>query len=533
MNSKHGKSAHQIMSQVAVLLLILISIAGCQSTPSTVGVTNEDMPVPFQPVNQRSLSVETAVSPTTAPVSAALTSVAAAETSETNECYACHTDRDKLIASATPDTPTIDDYLATGHWGAVDPMEPWEKVLIESETYPTTVHGLISCTDCHGGTQSPDKAIAHTGLVDNPSTGPQSTCANCHPNITALEQFSLHNTLAGFRTAIEARSVPANHPQLAEVMNNHCSACHATCGDCHVSQPTVVGGGLIDGHNFIRTPSMTRNCAACHGSRTGDEYLGRHEGLMGDVHFVQGGMTCVDCHSGLQLHGQPDDCQACHQGPEVNMPAPPNHRYAGVQKPRCETCHITVATGQDDIFMHQQHAGDLSCQVCHAIPYTSCDGCHVGVDRATGDLSYTLNAQYLTFMIGKNPLKSYDRPYDYVTLRHIPITKSSFAFYGNNLLINFDNQPTWAYATPHNIQRKTPQTATCYGCHGNADIFLTIDKLAPEEINANILLIVTQIPTTVRRSYPNVETLLRQLNEPEVMVTPMITNTEVITGTTP
>jgi thiosulfate/3-mercaptopyruvate sulfurtransferase len=232
------------------------------------------------------------------------------------------------------------------------------------------------------------------------------------------------------------------------------------------------------------------------------------------------------------MHGQPDNCQECHEGPEANQPIPPDHRYAGVQNPSCEACHVTVATGQDDILMHQQHAGDLSCQVCHSVAYTSCDGCHVAISDLTGNPFFRTESDYLTFMIGKNPRQSYDRPYEYVTLRHIPIAKTSYEFYGDNLLPNFDALPTWAYATPHNIQRNTPQTETCFACHGNADIFLTIDKVYPEEINANLSVIVEEIPMSIQPSVPDVEALLNQLEEQEIDATPIITSTETITETT-
>ena len=62
----------------------------------------------------------------------------------------------------------------------------------------------------------------------------------------------------------------------------------------------------------------------------------------------------------------------------------------------------------------------------------------------------------------------------------------------------FDDQPTWRYATPHNIQRVTPQTGNCNNCHGNPDIFLTADKVAPEELSANHAVIVEEIPKSRR-----------------------------------
>ncbi|MCJ7725856.1 MAG: hypothetical protein MUP76_05645, partial [Acidimicrobiia bacterium] len=64
----------------------------------------------------------------------------------------------------------------------------------------------------------------------------------------------------------------------------------------------------------------------------------------------------------------------------------------------------------------------------------------------------------------------------------------------DDLLPNFDARPTWVYATPHNIQRNTPQNASCGSCHGNAELFLTEDRVAPEELEANRPVIVIEIP---------------------------------------
>ena len=60
-----------------------------------------------------------------------------------------------------------------------------------------------------------------------------------------------------------------------------------------------------------------------------------------------------------------------------------------------------------------------------------------------------------------------------------------------------DSQPTWVYTTPHNVQKETIQNASCNACHGNQDIFLTADKVRLEEVNANLNVIVDQIPVAV------------------------------------
>ncbi|MBK7453112.1 MAG: hypothetical protein IPJ46_05145 [Anaerolineales bacterium] len=175
------------------------------------------------------------------------------------------------------------------------PLEPWEKVLVDSEKFMPTDHGQIACVDCHNGVQSPDKEIAHEGLIASPSSEPEKYCGDCHSDQTETYPFALHSTQQGYWTAIDSRAgnVPENHPALEEMFGNHCATCHTTCGECHVSQPKNVGGGLFTGHVFEKTPPMTRSCTACHGSRVGNEFLGKNEGIAGDVHFREARMNCV------------------------------------------------------------------------------------------------------------------------------------------------------------------------------------------------------------------------------------------------
>ena len=364
------------------------------------------------------------------------------------------------------------------------PLEPWEKVLVDGEKFPQSAHGQKSCIDCHGGVQSADKETAHEGLIISPSAQPQKFCAECHADQTTAYANSLHNTQAGYWTNINARSVPENHPALEPMFNNHCATCHTTCGECHVAQPKNVGGGLFTGHLFEKTPPMTRSCTACHGSRVGNEFLGKNEEIPGDVHFREARMSCVKCHEGADLHGSAENT--------------PEHRLAGAEDPTCVDCHPTAAPGGDENLMHQSHGATLSCQVCHSVTYTSCDGCHVAVSEKSGKPFFETQATYTTFLIGRNPNPSEDRPYKYVPVRHVPVAEKSYQFYGKNLLSNFNALPTWVYATPHNIQRNTPQNSACGNCHGaSTDLFLTLDKIKPEEMEANLSVVVEALPPPV------------------------------------
>ena len=364
------------------------------------------------------------------------------------------------------------------------PLEPWEKVLVDNEKFAQTTHGKQACTDCHGGVQSPEKDAAHEGLVASPSSMPDKYCAECHQEQTSTYASALHSTQQGYWTAINTRSVPENHPALEGMFDNHCATCHTTCGECHVSQPKNVGGGLFTGQVFEKTPPMTRSCTACHGSRVGNEFLGKNEGFPGDVHFREARMNCVKCHEGADLHGTTTDAMSADA-----------NRYVGMEEPQCVDCHPTAAPGGDNNPMHQSHGNLLSCQVCHSITYTSCDGCHVAVSEKSGNPYFETDATYSTFLIGRNPIQTEERPYLYVPVRHVPVDPNSYEYYGDNLLPNFNTLPTWVYSTPHNIQKNTPQNASCTVCHGSdGAIFLTADKVRAEELEANQSVIVNLLP---------------------------------------
>ena len=91
---------------------------------------------------------------------------------------------------------------------------------------------------------------------------------------------------------------------------------------------------------------------------------------------------------------------------------------------------------------------------------------------------------------------------DYVVLRHVPIAPTSFDDWEPNAMTAFASEPTWKYASPHNIRRETPQ-GTCGGCHGNEELFLTVEYIQSlidegvmfsEEIEANDGVVVTDLP---------------------------------------
>ena len=355
-------------------------------------------------------------------------------------------------------------------------MEAWEKVFVDCVKFGDDIHGKVGCVICHGGdSRAQEKEASHEGLVVDPSDG---NCDTCHKDIAHKNEHSLHTSVDGMKAALVARGGDLSEGSpLAEAFDNHCATCHTTCGQCHVSQPTALGGGLVSKHKFRKTPSMKNNCAACHGARVGNEYLGENEGIPGDVHWKKAVMTCRKCHSD-ELHGAGE---------------PVADRYHNPLLAKCEDCHQDVWDNKADNPQHEQHIGDLSCQVCHSVAYKNCSSCHTSVNEK-GEPSFTTDPSTMDFKIGLNPVRSREIPYKYVVLRHPPTNHNLFDYYGENLLPDFDSVPTWKYATPHNIQLQTPQNESCNACHGNKDLFLTEEDVNPDEREANRSVMVIQIP---------------------------------------
>lgn len=359
-------------------------------------------------------------------------------------------------------------------------MEAWEKVFLGDDVFLKSIHETPNCIGCHGGQPDTDvKTAAHEGVVRDPSAHLDGVCSYCHADITQTAATSLHYSLNGYHTILAERGYDFGDPENVEIFDIHCSGCHATCGQCHISRPDATGGGLVKAHQVKAVVSLTDTCLGCHGGRVGPEFLGQNEGVKGDVHWQKLGMNCFQCHNVTQYHGD---------GTEYA------HRYDGKPVPSCLDCHPTAAAGQGDVMQHNIHEDKLDCHVCHSAgAYKSCWNCHVGLDEE--GLPYRkLDPAEMTFKIGRNPDQSPDRPWEYVLVRHIPVTEDIFSYYGDNFLPTWSALPTWKYATPHNIQKDTPQNASCDSCHGHTELFLTEDDVAPEELAANQSVIVTDVP---------------------------------------
>lgn len=398
----------------------------------------------------------------------------------------------------------------------MEPVPAPKKVWIQDghiTRYPSvfasgSVHEGRACTDCHAGTDNLNsRATAHVGSFTGIPV--DTACVGCHSSIVGSASAGLHTTLAGYPAILSTRGYSALNATALARFEQQCTSCHAAvgtsspataCGQCHVSVPKSAGGGLVSGHAFQRTPSMDKNCTACHGSRVKDEYYGLNNTLLADnrdhlaadspwkdtefalvpdVH-KSASMTCTSCHTGDEMHGD---------GAPTS-----DDRYAVTSAPSCNdvACHENVSGTNS---MHTAgHLGAMDCYVCHAQPYKNCFECHTDVtpenvaffsisDHDPGGE----HAHLITFRVGKNPKYTGSGTHkEYSVLRHVPVDGDVFTYSGANevtgLLPTPWAGPTWKYATPHNIVKNTKITEACSNCHGsNYTKFWLTDAVANAE----------------------------------------------------
>lgn len=332
---------------------------------------------------------------------------------------------------------------------------------VDPELAKQDPHFSNGCSSCHkGDSASTDKAKAHAGLAKRPSDDP-ATCGTCHPAIAKTYTLSLHYTNAGMKNGVAARFSAAEKKAYdSKVFEQSCRSCHASCGDCHVKSP-VVGGvntGLLASHAFVRKDE-SKTCALCHGGRVYPEFTGEYGGSP-DVHYRKG-MTCMDCHTADQMHGN-------------------GKAYAGRRdvenKPSCAACHPAGSeTTEEAKSAHSDHGDRVSCTACHVgTGYRQCASCHLG-EGATSNPSIVL---------GMNPRKEGQL----TTLRLIPTVRKTFEPAGV-AQSNFDSLPNYWDAVPHNVKKRTERTRDCALCHYEQENYLTEEKLPEGGSRANLKLI--------------------------------------------
>ena len=392
------------------------------------------------------------------------------EVVDVSSCEGCHTNLAHLKEVFSPDTAA-----AVGGCGGEAPhYEPWERVVMSGDgyaEYKSSSHGSLTCTYCHGGVNGTDqKDVAHSeDFVNHPSANWEEKCLPCHTDHVSNFANSLHHG-TGQKRKVAMRSGlegPHQFDMLSEQTktgyNNNCANCHGTCGNCHVVRPPIAGGGLSQGHNFIKKPDMKKICVSCHVSRGGHAYLGIAPGTQKDVHYTSNEFDCIVCHTGAELHGSADSTIT--------------NRYAYPELPTCEKCHIDLKPNK----YHNEHVGDFNCQVCHSQDYNNCGSCHVHGDGARVP-------SYMDFKIAKNPIPEVKTGFDFVLVRRTLGAPDNFEKYGAPDYTNFNVFPTYNFTTPHNILKVTSRTDVENGANCSSNCHIRYDAGKDTLYNAHLYL---------------------------------------------
>ena len=129
-----------------------------------------------------------------------------------------------------------------------------------------------------------------------------------------------------------------------------CQNCHVSgCSRCHL---TATSDGPAYSNKAAR---QQEKCLECHAREASILKIDKESNRL-DVHVARG-MTCMDCHTARDLHGDGKTY--------VSM------RQEGAMETNCEKCHTP---GQSR--SHTVHNGKVDCKACHEQHVVSCTNCH-------------------------------------------------------------------------------------------------------------------------------------------------------------
>ncbi len=232
------------------------------------------------------------------------------------------------------------------------------SLFVSEEGFKNSVHGKLSCWDCHARVR--DDAHAEGGKK---AADKRVNCGSCHAKADRGYQMGLHSKL---------------------IMKGTERA--ADCHDCHGKHnilPTKNPKSLTHGSNIDKT------CNRCHSDI---EFVKQHTlgaTIPGDefkesVHGKTGEVTCTSCHGGHNLRSLidpkstifrsniPQTCGSCH--PEITEQFVESiHGVLAARgrtdSPTCTTCHGIhgiKAKVDPDSPVNERRIALTTCPQCHA-----------------------------------------------------------------------------------------------------------------------------------------------------------------------
>lgn len=368
----------------------------------------------------------------------------AAEVIPNDTCLECHT------ASPEPITTSAGQLKYDG----VRPAE-----------FTKSVHGSLSCTDCHASITSADH--------DTPL--PPAQCASCHGEAADQYAHSIHGVshAMGASSAATCASchgsheiVPVKHadsPVFKLNLPKTCAQCHSNEGitdEYRIKFPQAANHYMesIHGRALLQMGLIVApSCNDCHGVHDIKRSVDRGS----HTHHAQIADTCGKCHVGVEdiynqsVHGQllkkgdgkGPVCSDCHSAHEIEQPG--NAHFKAGSDATCGKCHEDRLTHYRDTYHGKAMAlgrpnvaSDVAaCYDCHGhhdvLPVSNpasrlsqenivgtCAKCHPGA-----------NASFARYQPHANPLDGENYPaLNKVFLFMTSLLIGVFAFFGLHTL---------------------------------------------------------------------------------------------------
>jgi len=284
---------------------------------------------------------------------------------------------------------------------AADSRAGW---LLDAEGLHTSVHGQLSCRDCHADVfekqTHPDPNSVNHSLADFFS---RDKCLDCHEGVIDEIDQGQHAGKDDVDAEAYANCIACHNPHyqlsaygnvtpddLKQGRENKCVLCHELQND--LPELMVEDQACMNCHQAFpnKDPSAVRKtmtfCFHCHGTETlmaaqhhsGQPFI--NTGDYGDT--PHSGVSCLVCHpraAAFEHARQPNgDCTQCHVRHHEKVA---HEAHASVS---CEACHLWGVQPRKDLdtgrvlwdrqkdpsgFSHIHHmpalANDASCMRCH------------------------------------------------------------------------------------------------------------------------------------------------------------------------
>jgi cytochrome b subunit of formate dehydrogenase len=284
-------------------------------------------------------------------------SIATSSAIENDECYSCHGDsgilkmsKEELEGMVTPLTPKKVEVKYKKQLGGL-------SLSINPEIYKSSIHGSLSCTDCH------------TDILELPHAQILKAveCKKCHEEAAKAYENDLHylSLKKGVADAPLCQDCHGTHDIFSK--DNNKSAVYPinqgkTCARCHENREIVKKYGITIPHPYStyeksahakaiakgKTESAT--CSSCHGYHT----IKPSSDPKSPTNKVNEPLTCATCHLEMYemysksihgravMNGNVDSpvCSDCHNEHNIQSKTEPSSTiYPTAVKTTCNRCH--------------------------------------------------------------------------------------------------------------------------------------------------------------------------------------------------